>query len=185
MPMPEIVIGTAMPRSGTTSLSVLLHECRGAEVYHEEAFLPFNAKAVHFRRQIERLKRDYHGRYVGDVSWMWLPYLHMLQSETDAHIVGLVREKEPLIESCVETQPDERFGQYQYSWPTLDVDSIGPEEAWSRYYDYAMERFETLGIPTFRTRNLSDQDTQEQILDAAGIAEEDRQYHPNLRYNAR
>jgi hypothetical protein len=180
--MPDLVIGTGLPRSGTTSLSVLLHSQEGAYVLHENCRLPFEKHMLHFRHEIHRMKGNYDGQYVGDVAWMWLPYLHVLQSETDASVVAVAREKEPWIESCLELIGNEVFEPHQHAWPTLETSA---QEAWERYYDYGMRRLEMLDVPTFRTSKLSDQETQAEILRAAGMPTEDAHYHPDLLYNNR
>jgi hypothetical protein len=131
------------------------------------------------------MKGNYDGQYVGDVAWMWLPYLHVLQSETDASVVAVAREKEPWIESCLESIGNQVFQPHQHAWPTVDMSQASAQEAWERYYDYGMEQLTMLDVPTFRTSNLSDQETQTEILRAADMLTEDAHYHPDLLYNNR
>ncbi|WP_251961571.1 sulfotransferase [Salinibacter ruber] len=180
--MPDLVIGTGLPRSGTTSLSVLLHSQEGACVLHENCRLPFEKQMLHFRHEIQRMKRDYDSQYVGDVAWMWLPYLHVLQSETDASVVAVVREKKPWIESCLKAIENEVFEPHQHAWPTLETSA---QEAWEQYYDYAVEQLSMFDVPTFRTSNLSSKETQKEILREAGIPAEDAHCHSDLLYNSR
>jgi len=184
--MSQLIIGTGPPRSGTSSLQVLLHHCAGADIYHEahRNTLPFKRSKSAFDEELKYTLRERGGKYIGSVSFAWLPYIEDLQEETDANIVGVLRNREDHLESCLATQPDERIQSADVPmFPTTDK---SPEEGWRWYRCWAEEQFEKHDIPTFRTSNLSDKDTQDAILHEAGISVDDRQYQTNnLHYNKR
>jgi hypothetical protein len=182
--MNKLIIGAGLPRSGTGSLQVLLHHCTGADIYHEAHALPFDASDYKVDEVLQEVREDREGRYIGNVAFFWLPHLRFLREETDAKIVGVFREDaEEHLESCMAIISDSRIQSSESpAFPNMDCEI---EECWRRYRNWGAEQLEKFDVPTFETTNLDTEETQSEILDVAGIPEEDRQYHPNLHYHER
>lgn len=183
--MSKLIVGTGPPRCGTTSLQVLLHHCTGADIYHEAHGhrLPFEASDSVFRKELQRTLRERSGAYIGSVSFAWMPYIDHLQAQTEANVIGLLRDPDDYVESCLATQPDERIQSPKY--PMFPTVTTSAEEGWRKYHSWAKQQFNKFDVPTFRTSNLADKDVQSAIFHEAGISVEDRQYQPNVHYNRR
>lgn len=182
--MSNVVIGVGPPRSGTKSLSYLLHMQENARVSHEEGpGLPWEDPNPPATTGWVRRSRKKDFSLVGDVAYKWLPGLAHLNGETK--VVALWREPSLWLESFLDVVDERWLRIDEEAPPRCRAFGGSAEERALMYRKLFYRRLNRSASPHVRVRtaSLSEPDVQRRLLGGLGI--ENPTTVENCHYNER
>jgi hypothetical protein len=197
-------IGCGSAKCGSTSLSILLGDCKNIIVKHERDLKRKRLPYVYDREEIDRAIKRFkeYGNY-GEVGFYYLPYIpNFIASFPDIRIICLKRDVDKTVQSYMKNMgdthpwvydikgkylPDLRFGHCFPKYGTCEKWTITASfyRFWNDYYHRARayEKVFPNNFKIFSINALNSRKGQQSIFDFIGIPEEDRVYKKECKYN--
>jgi hypothetical protein len=203
----KVILGIGTGRCGTVSLSDLLNKQESSFFSHELKIkikkptdyntpLSWECDEQAFDNAWNSILH-YNGKYVGDVSMFWLPYLERLFNIADnLKVICLQREKQGVVNSYLKKTEGRNhwmdhdgsywdFCSWDKSYPNFKVET--KEEALNRYWDYYYQLVDELirkypdRIRIFQMTDLNDEKKVRSLLEFAGF--ENKNVISNIQRN--
>ena len=203
----KVILGIGTGRCGTVSLSDLLNQQENAFFSHElkikiQKEVDYN---IPLPWQYDKKKFDsdwhsilnYDGKYVGDVSMFWLPYLEkILDNSEGLKVICLQRDKQEVVNSYLKkTEGRNHWIKHDgKQWDSCPWDKSYPnfeasnkEDALKKYWDYYYELVDDLikkypdRIKIFQMKDLNNAKQVEDLLVFAGF--ENKRIISNIQKN--